>query len=137
MKLFKITVFLSFFLILNGCASSFGPGALKQTHPAYNQAITKSVEEEMLQNLVRLRYRDSMSFLRISSVTASLTLATSAGLEANIVSGSGNNTISPDVGIGYSDEPTISYVPLQGEEFLKSVLTPISLEAILVMIQSG
>lgn len=123
-------------LFMAGCASSFGPGALKQTHPAYNQAITKSVEEEMLLNLVRLRYRDSMSFLRISSVTASLTLATNAGVDANIATG-GNNSISPDIGIGYSDEPTISYVPLQGEEFLKSVLTPISLEAVLVMIQSG
>ena len=106
-------------------------------HLTVNQAIINSVEQEMLLNLVRLRYRDSASFLRIGSVTASLSIGSSAGVDANFVSGSGNNSFSPDIGISYSDEPTISYVPLQGEEFLKSVLTPISLEAVLVMIQSG
>ncbi|MBW1825193.1 MAG: hypothetical protein JRI87_11685 [Deltaproteobacteria bacterium] len=52
--------------------------------------------------------------------------------------------VSPSVGMSYSQSPTISYTPLtisytplQGEAFLKSVLTPISLEAILVMTQSG
>ncbi|MEM6998952.1 MAG: hypothetical protein AAF419_03830, partial [Pseudomonadota bacterium] len=120
-----------------GCASSFGPNALTKTHPAYNQAITRSVEQEMLLNLVRYRYRDNPSFLRIGSVTASLSLQSSAGLDTNLISGKGSNSVSPDIGISYADEPTISYVPLQGEEFLKSVLTPISLEALLVMIQSG
>ncbi len=124
-------------ICLSGCASSFGPSALSVTHPAYNQSINYSIEQEMLLNLVRLRYRDSASFLRIGSVTASLSLRSDVGLDNTIISGKGNNVISPDIGIAYADNPTISYVPLQGEEFLKSVLTPISLEALLVMIQSG
>ncbi len=133
----KIVIPLFIVLSISGCASSFGPSALSDTHPAYNQAINYSIEQEMLLNLVRLRYRDSASFLRIGSVTASLSIQSSAGLDSTIISGDGNNVISPDVGIAYADEPTISYVPLQGEDFLKSVLTPISLEALLVMIQSG
>jgi hypothetical protein len=41
------------------------------------------------------------------------------------------------MGISYADKPTISYTPLQGEDFLKSVLSSIPLQAILVMTQSG
>ena len=91
----------------------------------------------MLLNLVRLKYRDTPYFLQISSVTASLSLESSAGIDAAINTGSGGDVISPGVGIAYADSPTISYTPLQGEAFLKSVLSPIPLEAILVMIQSG
>jgi hypothetical protein len=45
--------------------------------------------------------------------------------------------VSPSVGVSYSQSPTISYTPLQGEAFLRSVLTPISLEALMVISQSG
>ena len=71
-------------LSLAGCQASFGPRALQRTHPAYNQAIVTSVNEQMLQNLVRIRYRDVPFFLEIGSVTASLSLGASAGVDANI-----------------------------------------------------
>jgi len=45
--------------------------------------------------------------------------------------------VSPSVGLSYSQSPTISYTPLQGEAFLRSVLTPISLEALGVISLSG
>ena len=40
-----------------GCQSAFGPQALERTHPACNEAIIASINEQMLQNLVRMRYR--------------------------------------------------------------------------------
>ena len=123
-------------LAIAGCQSSFGPRALKRTHPAYNQAIVTSVNEQMLQNLVRIRYRDVPFFLEIGSVTASLSLGASAGVDANVNLG-GSESVSPDVGISYSDNPTISYTPLQGENLLKSILSPLQLESLLVLTQSG
>ena len=123
-------------LVLSGCQSAFGPHALERTHPAYNQAIIASVNEQMLQNLVRLRYRDTAFFLEINSVTASLSLGANAGLSADVNSGSGDS-LGPSLGLAYSDKPTISYTPLQGEDLLKSLLSPLQLESILVMTQSG
>jgi hypothetical protein len=133
----KYLLLLVMLIVNSGCQSSFGPGALVQTHPAYNQAIANSVEQEMLLNLVRLRYRDNTYFLKIGSVTASLSLEATASAEAEIDLGPGGNVVTTGAGVRYADQPTISYTPLQGEDFLKSVLTPISLEAILVLIQSG
>ena len=122
--------------LLSGCQSAFGPQALERTHPAYNEAIITSINEQMLQNLVRMRYRDVPFFLEISSVTASLSLGANAGVSADVNLGSGD-TLSPGAGIAYSDKPTISYTPLQGEDLLKSILSPLQLEAILVLTQSG
>jgi len=124
-------------LIISGCQSTFGPGALEKTHPAYNKSISETLSEQMLINLVRLRYREQPAFLEIGSVTVSPRISTSANLDATINTGSVGDFIQPGVGVEYSQSPTISYTPLRGEDFLKSVLSSISLEAILVMTQSG
>jgi len=130
-------VYLIVTFVLSGCQSTFGPGALEQTHPAYNKSISETLSEQMLLNLVRLRYREKPSFLEIASVTVSPRIQTTAALDTEIDIGPGGNIIQPGVGVEYSQSPTISYTPLRGEDFLKSVLSSISLEAILVMTQSG
>jgi hypothetical protein len=91
----------------------------------------------MLLNLVRLKYHESPYFLKVGSVTASLTLEGSIGIDSSIDLKPGSNIVKPNLGISYSDRPTISYTPLQGEDFLKNILSSISLEALLVMTQSG
>ena len=130
-------VFLISIFLLCGCQSTFGPRALKNTHLAYNQVIANTLYQQMLLNLVRLKYRDASYFLQVGSVTASFSLGASLGLDAELDFDPGGDLMKPNAGMSYSQNPTISYTPLQGEDFLKSVLTPISLEAILVMTQSG
>ena len=134
--------FLIFIFLLCGCQSTFGPRALKGTHPAYNQAIVNTLDQEMLLNLVRLKYRDRPFFLWVGSVTATFSMGADIGVEGQYGIdwkrdlGDGR-VVSPNIGMRYAQSPTISYTPLHGEDFLKSVLTPISLEAILVITQSG
>jgi len=124
-------------LILSGCQSVFGPSALQNTHSAYNQVIVNTQNEQMLLNLVRMKYRDKPFFLKVSSVTAAMTFSGNIGIDAGLDIGPGGNVISPNLGVSYVDKPTISYSPLQGEDFLKSVLSSIPLQAVLVMTQSG
>lgn len=120
-----------------GCQSYFGPNALNQTHPAYTQAIVNSLNQQMLLNLVRLRYRDQPYFLTVGSITVAPTFTSNLGVNSTIDFGPAAEIIEPNIGISYADKPTISYSPLQGEDFLKSILSSLSLEAILVMTQSG
>ena len=135
-RYFCIVPVLALAAVLSGCQSAFGPQALERTHPAYNEAIIASINEQMLQNLVRMRYRDVPFFLEIGSVTASLSLGANAGVGANVNFG-GGDSLSPSAGLSYADKPTISYTPLQGEDLLKSILSPLQLESILVLTQSG
>ena len=135
-RYFFIPFILALAVALSGCQSAFGPRALESTHPAYNEAIISSINEQMLRNLVRMRYRDVPFFLEIGSVTASLSLGANAGVDAGVNFG-GNESLSPSVGVSYADKPTISYTPLQGEDLLKSILSPLQLEDVLVLTQSG
>ena len=60
----RLLVFPLLALVL-GC-HSFGPDALHQTPPRYNQAIARSLDEQFLLNLVRLKYRDNPFFLEVA-----------------------------------------------------------------------
>ena len=124
-------------LMLSACQSTFGPDAIKRTHPGYNNAIANTLQQQMLLNLVRLKYREEPYFLKVSSITAAMSFSGDLGFGPSFDLAPGGNLIKPSFGIGYTDKPTVSYQPLQGEDFLKNVLSPISLPAILVLAQSG
>ena len=118
-----------------GC-SSFGPRALQATHPQYNHAISRSLDEQFLLNLVRLKYRDNPFFLEVSSITTQQTLEQELTASASLLE-SAADTFKPGAGLTYKQTPTISYTPLRGDQFLKQILSPIPLEAVLILTQSG
>ena len=118
-----------------GC-HSFGPGEVHQTHPLYNEAISRSLNEQFLLNLVRLRYRDNPYFLEVGSVAVNTSLESELSASMKIVSASGDTT-TPSGTVTYKQNPTISYTPLRGNQFLKQMLSPIPLEALLMLTQSG
>ncbi len=131
-------LFMTLAVLLDGC-HSFGPDGLKGTHPLYNEAINASMNEQFVQNLVRLRYRDPTYFLDVSNVAATLKLEMTGGLDQTAfgLSGSASDILQLSASAGYSTQPTISYAPLQGESFVKSVLSPIPLEALFALSESG
>jgi len=65
-----ITSLLTAGLTLLACGCSLGPQALKVSHGQYNEAIRMTRDEQLLLNLVRLRYRDAPTFLEVSSITS-------------------------------------------------------------------
>ena len=118
--------------------NSFGPDALRGTHPLYNDAIVGSMNDQFIQNVVRLHYRDPVFFLDVASVTATMKLDMSGGLDqASSQLNGGPNILKYSLGGAYTTQPTISYSPLQGERFVKSVLSPISIEAVFALNSSG
>ena len=118
-----------------GC-QNFGPRTLQTTHPQYNHAISRSLDEQFLLNLVRLKYRDNPFFLEVSSVTTQQSIQHEVSAGASLVE-SAANTFSPSAGLTYKQTPTISYTPLRGDQFLKQILSPVPLEAVLILVQSG
>ena len=132
----SLVLIVTLITLSSGCLATFGPQAIERTHPAYNEAIITSINEQVLQNMVRMRYRDVAFFLEIDSVTTSLSLEANAGVDGGLNFG-GPDSLSPDLGLGYADSPTISYTPLEGENRLKRLLRPIESEAILMLTQSG
>lgn len=125
-------------LVLAGCASpQFGANALRQEYKPYNESLALSANEQILLNMVRLKYRDTPFFLEIASITSQPRYQANVGVGVDLPDGPGANVFKPNAGLQYSEGPVISYQPLSGENFIKRMLSPVPLEAILVLSQSG
>ena len=127
-----------------GC-QPLGSKVINETHPAYNCAMGSVIDRQMLSNLVRLRYRENPTFLDISSITESREDSINFGFDKEELSytTTNSNSISrsfmfgPKAMVGFNQKPTISYKPLRGKEFIKQLMTPIPLNAVLGLSRSG
>lgn len=120
-----------------GCTHQFGPAAVPSARIDYNEAISRSWDEQMLLNLVRLRYRDNPQFLEVSGVTTQFSYDAAAGVGADFDLGAGGDAAGGSFGVGYSETPTVSYSPLQGEAFARRVLAPLEPRMLTLLSQSG
>ncbi len=123
---------------LSACASRLGPRTIPGARFDYNQRIAHSQNEQLLLNLVRLRYRDPPVFLDVGTVIAQYTLDARLGvLPTANVEASGSAEIGIDLGGRYSEQPTITYQPISGAEFTRRLLTPLPAETVILLSQSG
>ena len=125
---------------LPGC-SSFGPGTIGRDRLDYDHSVAESWKRQLLLNLVKLRYGDTPLFLDVASITNSYALETQLQAAAtwSDVVGSVGADDSQTIGAAtrYSDKPTITYSPLTGNRFTKSLMTPVSPAIVLSLIQAG
>ncbi len=114
-----------------------GPSALHEGRRDYNLAIQRTSEEQLLLNLVRLKYRDTPVFLEISGISTQFGFSTSARAAAAFKRFDPQDALSLEGGWGSDERPTISYTLLQGEAFAERLLSPIPLSTLLLLYHSG
>lgn len=134
MTRFLVLIILVSALMASGCG--LGASRLKNERNYYNQAIQQTNDEQLLLNLVRLKYRDTPFFMEVSSVTAQFTYTANANTSASLPEGMAG-TFGFGAGVTVQERPTVSYSPLQGEKFIQRVLSPLSLETIALLYNSG
>ena len=124
-------------LLLTGCGS-IGPGTVNRDRFDYTRAIAESWKTQMLVNIVKLRYNDTPVFLDVPSVISQYAIQGKIDLGAgwNTALGGGDTQTLGVEGL-YAERPTITYAPLSGEKFTKSLLTPIPPASLVFLIQSG
>ena len=116
-----------------------GPASLKEGRSRYNQVIAYTGNEQMLINLVKLRYRDNPTFLQVSSISTNLQWGASASAQVPIGASvySAGNLVPFGAGLNYAESPTVTYTPLTGEAFVRQMLTPIPLQTLILLFQAG
>jgi hypothetical protein len=125
-----------------GCAS-IGPGTVTRDRFDYTAAVSESWKSQMLLNLVKLRYGDTPVFLDVGQIISGYTLEgtlSAGGTIANthgVVPGVPDSSVILGAQGRYTDRPTITYAPLVGERFARSMMTPLPPPAILSLIQAG
>lgn len=121
-------------LLATSSCTLIGPSALKASRLRYNETVKTTAEEEMLLNVVRLRYGDTPSSLAVSSIAAQFELAANAGgtpfytANADPTGRAPFPFVLPQAGIAGADRPTFSLTPLDDSDFARRLFTPLSLE---------
>jgi hypothetical protein len=139
MEGFKATVLICLLLVPLGC-SAIGPHTVARDRFDYTSAISDSWKAQMLVNMVKLRYGDTPTFLDVASVINQYSVESQVDLRlvwADPVTTAVSNTQSSGGTARYIDRPTITYSPLAGEKFARSLMTPIPPAAILSLIQAN
>lgn len=125
-------------LMVSGCATRIGPKTIPAARFEYNERIARSQNDQLLLNLVRLRYRDTPVFLDVGTVIAQYRLNAQLGVLPRVnIDAAGQAELGADIGASYSEQPTITYEPISGAEFTRRLLTPISPQTIMLLSQSG
>ena len=119
---------------LLGACASVGPDKVVSTHVAYNEAVQLTVTREVLVNVVRARDSDPMSFLKVEAVNAQFSVTAGATAGAG---GIGQAGAAAEVGtsVGYSDSPTITFIPQTDAAFDKSMHSPMEVEDVFGLLQ--
>jgi hypothetical protein len=137
-KLTLIALVLSLF-VLSGCGG-IGPRTVVHDRFDYTGALGDSWKQQMLINTVKLRYGDTPVFLDVASVINQYSVESQVDLRltwVNPVVQAGTNAQSTGGAVRYIDRPTITYMPLSGEKFTRSLMKPLPPPAILSLIQGG
>src|SRR5512139_628729 len=128
--------FLGAFL-LSGCAS-MGPPTVARDRFDYVSSISDSWKRQMLLNLLKVRYTDAPVFMDIASVINSYSLEGDISLGGQIAPVGRGDTFGALGAVGrYADKPTITYQPLAGDKFARSLMAPIPVTGVMLLLQSG
>lgn len=115
-----------------------GPRTVAPNRFNYNEAITRSLNEQLLLNLVRLRYRDTPMFVDVGAVIAQYSLSGNASASPVFkIDGGSDNEYGVGVGGSFTETPTITYEPLRGGAAAKRLLSPIDPATLSLLSQSG
>jgi hypothetical protein len=131
-------LFVALLSLSAGC-KSIGPGTVKRDRLHYTTAVTDSWKEQLLLNIVRTRYGDAPGFLEVSSVVSGYSLETGVSINGQFSPENlrGDTFAAAGVSGKYTDRPTISYSPMTGEKYARSLLAPVALEPLMFLVQGG
>ena len=114
-------------LALTGC-KSIGPDTVARDRHSYSDSIAESWKRQTLLNIVKLRYLDPPIFVDVGQIISGYTLETAlsaGGAVSSDPAGSaiGGSSASLGGSVRYTDRPTVTYLPMTGNKFMRALMT--------------
>jgi hypothetical protein len=135
--------------------SPIGPSSIRANRADYNMAIQQTNDQELLLNLVRTRYRDTLYFTTVERIAATqqMTKSISASAGASFLQNvpqvggapsaqllnrvTGQSITAGPAVFSVSETPTVFYAPIEGQKFVQQMMTPMNPDTLALLIRSG
>ena len=122
-------------ILLSGCIG-VGQSTIREGRGSYNNIIRDTNNEQLLTNIVRAGFRETLQFDTITSVAAS-SVASSA-----LTGGIGNIGLPGQTGsfsgtVGYNESPIVTISPNQGYALIAQLSSPIKVSSINNLLNSN
>ncbi len=123
--------------MLMGC-TTLGPQYIATGRAAYNEVINYTEDQQMLMAIVRNRYGETISMLAVTNVTANLRFNAAAEAQFGIGPPPSyeQNLVPLSTGLAFEDNPTISSVPIEGQEQFDRLMSPVPLSVVVIFARS-
>jgi len=118
---------------LQGCLS---PMALDHAVIEYDKTTTDILSKLILLNIARSHQHLPMHFTGVSNIAATFNFQFNAGATPAFT-GENGSLMTPVFGGTMSENPTISIVPIEGEEFTRRLLTPFQDNKLTLLLRQG
>lgn len=105
-------------------AGCLGPVALHEAVLRYDETLSRLESEMLLLNIARTHRNLPVHFTVTSSIAATFDYRANVGLTSNFFEAPGTNSTSLSLGASTAENPTLSIVPVQGEDFTRRILSP-------------
>lgn len=121
---------------ITGCLS---PIAMHRAVIEYDRTVSYVEADLLLLNIARARYHRPVHFTAVSSVAATFDFRTSAGISGGLgrAPEAAERAINLEYSASVAENPTITIVPITGEEFTKRVLRPLDEDKFEFLVRQG
>jgi hypothetical protein len=113
-----------------------GPNSLPRERSLYSVSLADSWKEVTLLNIVKVRYLDPPVYVDIANIVSSYTLAQSASA-GGIIEPGGISSANLGASVALAHSPTITYTPLTGSAYIRSLTTALAPASVFSAMQNG
>ncbi len=133
-KIRRLSIVCLMAVSLSGCLSPF---ALDHAVTAYDHAVTDTLTEQLLLNIARAHNHQPIHFTGVANIAATFDFRMTAGATPPLGGVESGVLLSPIFGTSIAENPTVSIVPIEGEDFTKRLLTPMHEGNLTLLLRQG